>query len=705
MRVQSRAGLEPPANAGSIRRAPRRGGAHAARLRALVDVAQRLSTAQDRGLILRTVVDETTRLLGSDVTTIRILHDEQLELVAYAGLDDETAALMPVLPLDGSWYGDLLRAGQPWWCDDIEQIESKDWFAQYAGQFPVRGELLVPLVYEGQLIGALSSVTRQPRLWTAVDIDVVSALGTHAAVAIHNAELLERMENRARQLSVVQAASARLNRARSVEAVGRAVVEELQQIIDYHNARVYVLEPPDDVVPIAFSGRVAEYENVDMDLLRTKLGAGFTGWAALHGEALLVGDANADPRGIQIPGTPTVDESMLVVPLRYDDEVSGVITLSKLGLNQFNQDDQQLLTILADQAAVAIETARLLGRTEKQASELRRLLDLSSELTQSLDPTDVANVISRHVQAALAVDLCSISTWDRVNDRVVTLGLSPEDATVVGDVFALSEYPETRRVLETRATVTIDAEDPYADPAEVAILHDGGARTLAMFPLVVKGQAVGLVELWTNGPSTWDDRRLDLARTMTNEAAVALENARLYDATRSLADRDPLTGLYNHRFLYERLGEEVLRAARGHRPVSVLMLDIDDFKLVNDTFGHQVGDQFLVRLAGVVRSTLRGSDIPARYGGEEFSVILPDTDPAAAEAAAARIHDALRRQPFQPEGRGPVPISVSIGQATFPADGRTATELIETADARMYVAKAAHHGIVPPAVATAPANA
>jgi diguanylate cyclase (GGDEF)-like protein len=216
-----------------------------------------------------------------------------------------------------------------------------------------------------------------------------------------------------------------------------------------------------------------------------------------------------------------------------------------------------------------------------------------------------------------------------------------------------------------------------------------------MFPLVVKGQSVGLVELWTYGPWTWDERRLDLARTMTNEAAVALENARLYDATRALADRDPLTGLYNHRFLYERLGEELLRAGRGHRPVSVLMLDIDDFKLVNDTFGHQVGDQFLVRLAGVVRSTLRASDIPARYGGEEFAVILPDSDPAAAEAAALRIHDALREQPFQPEGRGKVPLSVSIGHATFPTDGRTATELIECADERMYAVKAAYHNGAP----------
>jgi diguanylate cyclase (GGDEF)-like protein len=192
---------------------------------------------------------------------------------------------------------------------------------------------------------------------------------------------------------------------------------------------------------------------------------------------------------------------------------------------------------------------------------------------------------------------------------------------------------------------------------------------------------------------------------MTNEAAVALENARLYEAARSLADRDPLTGLYNHRFLHERLGEELLRSARAQQPLSVLMLDIDDFKLVNDTFGHQVGDQVLVRLANVVRSTLRGSDVPARYGGEEFSVILPDTDEESGDAAAARIHEALREQAFRPEGRGAVSLSVSIGRATFPVDGRTATDLIERADARMYEAKAVHHGTARPMPRIAPASA
>ncbi|MCI0347425.1 MAG: diguanylate cyclase [Chloroflexi bacterium] len=684
---------------------PPSGEGDAARLRALVEVAHRLSDAPDREHILTTVVSETSRLLGSDVTTIRILRDGRLELAAAAGLSDEQRDQWPVLKLDDSWYADLLRAGRPWWSDDIATLDSKDWFRHYPGDVKVRGDVLVPLLHHGLVIGALASVTWQPRHWSAADIEVVSALGAHAAVAIHNADVLEEMQRRAAQLAVVQAASARMNRARTVEAVGRAIVEELHRMIDYHNARVYIVEAPDDVVPIAFSGRVAAYENVDMDLLRTKLGEGFTGWTALHGEPLRIPDAYADERAFHIPGTPKVEESMLTVPLRYDDAVIGVITLSKLGLDQFNENDLQLLEILADQAAVAIESARLLDRTQTLAAEARGLLDLSAELTQSLNPNEVAVAISRHVQAALGVDLCSISTWDRANDQVVTTGMWPEDAASVGETFPLSDFPETRRVLETRATVVVDADDPGADPAETRILREGGARTLAMFPLIVKGQSVGLVELWTNGPWTWDERRLNLARTMTNEAAVALENARLYDSARSLADRDPLTGLYNHRFLHERLGEEMLRAARAHQPLSILMLDIDDFKLVNDTFGHQVGDQFLVRLASVVRSTLRGSDIPARYGGEEFSVILPDAGEEAGDHTAARIHDALRSQSFKPEGRGEVSISVSIGRATFPVDGRTATELIERADARMYEAKAVHHGTARPMRRIAPASA
>ena len=137
---------------------------------------------------------------------------------------------------------------------------------------------------------------------------------------------------------------------------------------------------------------------------------------------------------------------------------------------------------------------------------------------------------------------------------------------------------------------------------------------------------------------------------------MALENARLYEEARSLADRDPLTGFYNHRYLHERFGEEVVRAQRTGQPLSVLMLDLDDFKLVNDTFGHLFGDRVLAWTAELIRSTLRASDIPARYGGDEFAILLPDTGADAAHHAAERIRAAfaaagVRRRRPQPGRR------------------------------------------------------
>ncbi len=314
---------------------------------------------------------------------------------------------------------------------------------------------------------------------------------------------------------------------------------------------------------------------------------------------------------------------------------------------------------------------------------------MSSALSESLDPLEVADLVARHMGRAACVDQCAISVWDRPGDRLLTSGYWPPQQLADQEPFvALAGYPATRHVLESQEALQVDADDPAADRAEVALLRHDGHHGVVMLPLVVKGETLGLVELIIDRPTEMPERRLDLAQMMATEAAMALGNAQAYVTARALADRDPLTGFFNHRYLHERLAEEILRAQRSREPLAVLMLDLDDFKLVNDTLGHLFGDEILRWTAEQIRAGIRASDVPTRYGGDEFAVILPLTTAAEAAVVGDRILAALAGSAYQAPDHGPIPVTASIGTAAFPGQGRTPRELIAAADAALYRVKA-----------------
>jgi putative methionine-R-sulfoxide reductase with GAF domain len=343
---------------------------------------------------------------------------------------------------------------------------------------------------------------------TAAGIVLVSS------VLISRSRMVE--QRRTEQLGVIQHAAKRMSASLTPGGVGRAVIEEVGRVVDYHNARVYLLEAPDHLVPVAFDGAIGAYEHVDVEILRTKVGIGFTGWAAHHRVPLRIADAVADPRGVTIPGTPQVDESMLAVPMLYDDLLVGVIALTKLGLDQFDEDDERLLTIMADQAATAFRSASHLADAQHLTSELRRLLEMSSTLSRSLDPRAVADLLAEHLARAVGAQQAQVSDWDQVHDRIRTLGCHPvEMREALDDYYGLATFPLTRRVLTDLTLEVVDAEDPLADRAEVALLREEGSRGLIMLPLVAKGEAIGLRTTPRGSPSPgpWPTRAPWRSRT------------------------------------------------------------------------------------------------------------------------------------------------------------------------------------------------
>ena len=207
-------------------------------------------------------------------------------------------------------------------------------------------------------------------------------------------------------------------------------------------------------------------------------------------------------------------------------------------------------------------------------------------------------------------------------------------------------------------------------------------------PLSLFGRLVGFVRASAGEPERFkasDLRGAELACTL---AGVSMENIYLFDKVNELAIKDGLTGLYTHRAFQSRVEEEILRAARGRTPFSVVMADIDHFKSYNDNFGHQAGDAVLKAAAEVFSGGVRDIDFAARYGGEEFALVITGEGKASAAAVAERLRGALEARVFNFGGK-PSRVTASFGVAEFPAEGVTASQLVRAADERLYRAKEA----------------
>jgi len=482
-----------------------------------------------------------------------------------------------------------------------------------------------------------------------------------------------------RQLETIQRIAARLTRLASVEEVGATICNETRQVIDYDEAQVLVAGGHDGALRVVAAARNSAGDGAVQPLPNTGPAGDAIARAALGGVPVLASDLPDLGPGRDGPC------SLLAVPLHFESRVSGVICLLARGANHFDDDDLRLLQILSDQAAVAIENARLLSGRDQLVHELAALLEVSEAASAASDEVGLASVLADRARHATRTEAAIVSRWDDSSTVLRELwrdGISgPETRTDVAD------SPLRRGVLRDGRPLVIHAESADSMPEAIQLRVLGG-RTLICLPLNAGGRTIGILELISfAAPRHLDEGEMQAVEAMASLAANGLEKVRLLEQLRSAADMDLVTGVHNHRYLQERLRQEVARSARSHSPFGVMMLDLDKFKPVNDRHGHADGDRVLHSIGATIKAHVRMSDVVARYGGDEFVVLMPDTPPEHADQVARRVVSGIIQRRHQMSDGSEVKVGVSAGLALYPTDGRTSAQILQASDAAMYAAK------------------
>ena len=384
----------------------------------------------------------------------------------------------------------------------------------------------------------------------------------------------------------------------------------------------------------------------------------------------------------------------LFVPL-YDKrhELMGIIDLydpEDMAIPSLEQ--VKALEVFAAHAAVAVENARQHEQLESTRAELEHelalrheLLNLSTALLSTLDQRDVFQLITTMLKQIVDYDTMDIRLVDEEANELVAIYARDENAEeMLSFRSSIDEGVSGWVVRHNEAQLVNDMNE---DPRGVFIpgTEEGEPQASIIVPLNVRGKVTGVLSLDRLGGRTFGDGELEPAKLFANMAAIAIQNARTYEDMERQAISDGLTGIHNYRHFHDTLKATVSRAERYGETFCLLMMDLDHFKAVNDTIGHQMGDEVLRAVADVLRSCSRESDYQARYGGEEFVMLLPQTGLAEATTLAERVREQVGQIDLGQVGAN---VTMSIGVAAFPESANDSDGVLAAADAALLRAKA-----------------
>ncbi|WP_172797939.1 diguanylate cyclase [Longilinea arvoryzae] len=562
-----------------------------------------------------------------------------------------------------------------------------DWVRSFAG---------APIRQDGKTIGFLNVDSVTPDLFTQVHAERLQVFADQASLAIRNARLFDEARRRAQQIALLnQMAQAAISAATQSEMLD-PMVNHLTALFNADSAAILLFDMDGSFPRVA--AIVGESTRLKGQLSNAEL-AGFI----LMEQPLEIEDLATRPDVKSAAALLHPCRALLALPMILNGSRMGVVLIGFKYTHHFTANEIMLGEQAALQVALGISKNQLLEAERTRTRQLARanglftaLDHVATRIGAAADSSGVIKTLEIELQQldlSYAIALAD-STTGEMQLQYYSFRTHPEWRNNHSQLASLLDRDEFKHLLkEDPAGIFIP--DPMRkiyglstslDPETMRVLirlagFDDQTR-MFLLPLIVKERSIGLLVVW--GSLQESDR--NVMSTFASQLALAFHNASLYEEIQRVAITDEMTGLFNRRGMHEFGEREVERARRFERPLTAMMIDLDLFSRVNNTYGHLVGDEVLRLLSERVRTNIRELDVAVRFGGEEFLILLVETSVEDALKVAERIRQSISSAPFETSA-GSLRITASIGVAEMTQDMTGITHLIARADQALYTAK------------------
>lgn len=542
---------------------------------------------------------------------------------------------------------------------------------------------VVPIFVDSRWWGFIEfDECRYERIWSALELEAFYLAANIFGAAETRARTEQKLINRQRLLAMLHEIVEIALSADDIKEMANIIVERLGELVNANGCFLTIWDETEKrPIPVAAYG---PQKDIYASIQTTQGERTFTEMVLQAGHTLAIKDAAKDANIHQVHAQ---TQSILALPLIAERKKLGAVILTFNQSRKISADEISICEQAAALVALALEKFQAVEDAKQRAVKSENLRKASAAISETLDPDQAIVRILEQLKLVLPYDSASVQLLENNELRIVGGSGFKMLKEVLEMRFPIPGNNPNTIVIETgKPYILGDAPSQYSAFRELQNQH---IRSWLGVPLIFQDKIIGLLAIDNSTPNKFTEEDATLALIFANQVAIALENARIFKEKQEQAIIDPLTTVYNRRGLLDLGKTEFEKALHANKKISAIMADVDRFKNINDTYGHDVGDKVLQEFALRCKKCAREMDLVGRYGGEEIVLLLPNTDLNLGIHIAERLRSLIANTPFKISDTLSLAVTASLGVACVDANILSLEALINRADQSMYLAKRA----------------